>query len=82
MKDNQPIPINLARKQLSKLISRALAGEEILIARGRTPVVRLQPIERQGARAFGALRGRRSLDSAFFEDLPENELKGWDKGSR
>lgn len=64
------MPINLAKKQLSKLISRALAGEEILIARGRTSVVRLQPIERQGARAFGALRGRLFLGSAFVRRPP------------
>lgn len=39
------ITIHKAKTNLSKLIERALAGEEIVIARGKHPVVRLVPVE-------------------------------------
>ena len=38
------VTIHQAKSQLSKLIARAEAGEEIVIARGKEPVVRLAPI--------------------------------------
>ena len=48
-----------AKTQLSRLVERALAGEEVLIARAGTPLVRLQPIAPGTARRqSGALRGR------------------------
>jgi prevent-host-death family protein len=74
------ITIRQAKTQLSKLIARAEAGEEIIIARGREPAVKLTPIGiRVSKRRFGALRGKLSLPDAFFFDpLPEDELKLWD----
>jgi prevent-host-death family protein len=48
-----------AKTQLSRLVERALAGEEVLIARAGTPLVRLQPVAPGRApRQPGALRGR------------------------
>jgi prevent-host-death family protein len=48
-----------AKTQLSRLVERALAGEEVLIARAGTPLVRLQPVAPGEARREpGALRGR------------------------
>ena len=48
-----------AKTQLSRLVERALAGEEVLIARAGTPLVRLQPIAPGTARRQpGALRRR------------------------
>jgi prevent-host-death family protein len=38
------ITIHKAKTNLSKLIERALAGEEIVIARGKQPVVKLVPV--------------------------------------
>jgi len=38
------VKIHEAKSTLSKLIERACAGEEIVIAPGDHPVVRLQPI--------------------------------------
>ena len=48
-----------AKTQLSRLVERALAGEEVLIARAGTPLVRLQPVSPGRVRRQpGALRGR------------------------
>ena len=74
------VTIRQAKAQLSRLIARAEAGEEIVIARGRQPAVKLTPIRKRATRRrFGALKGKFSLPDAFFFDpLPERELKLWE----
>ena len=66
-----------AKTNLSRLIADALAGSDVVIARGSVPVVRLVPVEPQGRRVFGALKGRITLDKTFNETLPDDELDGW-----
>jgi len=66
-----------AKTNLSKLIADALAGVEVVIARGKVPVVKLVPVEPSGKRSFGALRGQISADERFGEPLPDEELAGW-----
>ena len=71
----KPVPIHRVKTELSKLIERACAGEEVVICRGKEPVVRLVPIEREPVRRrFGALKGKVTLDETFFEPLPDEEL--------
>lgn len=75
--------VHTAKTNLSKLIERAEAGEEIVIARGKKPVVRLVPLGVPAhvlrRRAFGVLKGKLKLpDSFFFDPLPEEELKFWE----
>ena len=70
--------IHSAKTNLSRLIERACAGEDIVIARGKTPVVKLVPIrEISPQRKFGAMKGRARVTKAFFEPLPEDELTKW-----
>lgn len=70
--------IHAAKTQLSRLIERAEAGEEVTIARGRTPVARLVPVrDRKAARKFGAMRGRARVTRSFFDPLPPEELQAW-----
>jgi prevent-host-death family protein len=38
------VNIRAAKANLSKLLARVEAGEEIVIARGKTPVARLTPV--------------------------------------
>jgi prevent-host-death family protein len=73
--------IRHAKTNLSKLIARAEAGEEVIIKRGNEPVVRLAPIAgRKRKRSFGMLKGKiPSLpDEFFFDPLPEEELRLWE----
>jgi prevent-host-death family protein len=76
------VTIHQAKTQLSKLIARAQAGEEIVIARGKEPVVRLAPVAGGKRRpTFGALKGKLNIpDEFFFDPLPEDELKLWEGG--
>ena len=75
------VTIHTAKTQLSKLIEQAERGEEVIIARGKTPVARLVPYGReQPKRGFGSMKGKVWLDESFWEPLPEEELKLWEGG--
>ncbi|MSP48498.1 MAG: type II toxin-antitoxin system Phd/YefM family antitoxin [Alphaproteobacteria bacterium] len=74
-----PVTIHKAKTDLSKLIARVEAGEEIVIARGKTPVARLVPVAKpKPKRQFGSMKGKIRVTEAFFEPLPEEELKLWE----
>ena len=71
------VPIHEAKAQLSKLIERACAGEPVIIARGKKPMVQLVPVAGARGREFGAMRGRAVVTDEFFESLPPDELDAW-----
>jgi prevent-host-death family protein len=67
------ISVYQARAELSRLIERALAGEEIVITRRGKPTVRLLPVEQaQPPRKPGALKGLFEVTDEFFEPLPDD----------
>lgn len=66
-----------AKTHLSRLIAEAEAGGEVVIARGNTPVVKLVPAAKKGARRPGTLRGKIEWDERFWDPLPEEELRLW-----
>jgi prevent-host-death family protein len=72
--------IHAAKTNLSKLVARAEAGEEIVLARGKDPVAKIVPMTSRPKpkRKFGALKGRIKIGTEFFEPLPEDELKRWE----
>ena len=74
------VNVSQAKTQLSRLLARVEAGEEITIARRGAPVARLVAYKPKGKRQPGALKGKIKLTDAFFEPLPEDELKLWEGG--
>ncbi|MBA3673217.1 MAG: type II toxin-antitoxin system prevent-host-death family antitoxin [Gemmatimonadaceae bacterium] len=72
--------MHAAKTNLSRLIAEAEAGEEVVIMRGATPVVRLVPMGAGGTRArvFGALAGQVTVDASFFDPLPQAEFDAWE----
>lgn len=75
----KPIPISRAKAELSKLVARACAGEDVVIARGKRPLVRLVRVDQPvPLRKFGAMKGKVHLDETFFDPLSEAELKAWE----
>jgi prevent-host-death family protein len=73
------VKVHEAKTNLSKLIARARRGEEVVISRGKTPVVRLVPIGVvQGRRQPGVLRGKLRVGPEFFAPLPPAELAAWE----
>jgi antitoxin (DNA-binding transcriptional repressor) of toxin-antitoxin stability system len=73
------IDIREAEAQLERLVERASSGEDIVIARDGTTMVRLVVASPGADRKPGALkhRGLRVPDS-FFDPLPEEELARWE----
>jgi prevent-host-death family protein len=70
------ITIHKAKTNLSRLIRKACRGEDIVIARGSEPVVRLVPIaDMRGNRKPGALKGKISYTPDAFDPLTDQELK-------
>ena len=73
------IKIHAAKTNLSKLIARAQAGEDIVILNGNRPVARLVPVAKSAAtRRFGAYKGQLAVPESFFDPLPDEELKAWE----
>lgn len=70
-----------AKTNLSELVKKAQKGEEVIITSGRdkTPVAKLEPIHPVKKKRLGALATPGfKLTDAFFEPLPEEELRLWD----
>ena len=69
--------IHTAKTNLSKLVARAQAGEEVVLARGKEPVAKIVPMTPKPKPKYGRLKGKGSVGPEFFEPLPEEELKLW-----
>ncbi len=71
------VTMHQAKTNLSKLVAQVLAGEDVVITRGATPVARIVPLVAPSTRKRGALAGQIAIDAAFFEALPAEELAAW-----
>jgi prevent-host-death family protein len=72
------VTIHAAKIQLSQLIARVEAGEQVVIARRDKPVARLVPVEpARPKRRFGSMKGKVWVGPEFFEPLPQDELCLW-----
>jgi len=68
-----------AKTQLSKLIRRVRAGEEVVIADAGTPVAKLVPIEPpKTPRVLGIDRGKIWTAPDAFDPLADEDLTAWD----
>lgn len=73
------VTVHAAKTNLSQLLARVEAGEEIILARGKQPIAKLVPFEPpKSKRQYGSMRGLIKLDESFFDPLPEEELARWE----
>lgn len=73
----EKITIHSAKTNLSKLVARAEAGEEIMIYRGDKLAAKIVPAndaEHLPDRKPGRLKGVIEWDDRFFEPLPDHML--------
>lgn len=71
----EQVNIHKAKTQLSDLVARAEAGEEIVIARANVPVVKLVPIVApKTSRCLGEAKGLVEL-APDFDELPEDLME-------
>jgi len=71
------VNVHEAKTHFSKFLSRAHAGEEIIVAKAGKPFARLMPLRDLEERLPG--RYKDAIPDSFFDDLPEDELKEWEK---
>jgi len=72
------VTIHKAKATLSRLIRDVSKGEEVVIARGKTPAAKLVPVEPlPKERKPGRLKGQFKVGPEFFEPLPPEELDLW-----
>jgi len=72
------VNMHQAKSSLSRLVERALAGEDVVIARNGQPLVRLVPIPKQREpRLPGRSKGRIWI-APDFDEMSEEELKDWE----
>ena len=70
------VNVHEAKTHLSRLLERAHAGEEIVIAKNGKPFARLVPLTPRPPRQPGLLQG--NLEGDLFAPLPEEELAAWE----
>ena len=71
------VNVHDAKTNFSRLLDRAHAGEEIILAKDGKPFARLVPLASPPERVPG--RWRESIPEAFFDPLPPEELDAWEK---
>ena len=57
---SETVNVGEAKAQLSKLIARAEAGEDVIIARNGVPTVRIVPLERPISETIALIRQERT----------------------
>ena len=72
------VNVHEAKTQLSRLPRLVEAGEEAIIARRDQPIATLVRYRPGGKPRFDAIKGKIKITDAFFEPLPEEELKRWE----
>ncbi len=68
------VNIHEAKTNLSKLIERARSGDEVIIAKAGTPMVRLVPVDRPAKRVFGSAKGLIKFKKGWDAPMTEREL--------
>jgi prevent-host-death family protein len=70
------INVHQAKAEFSALLDRAHAGHEVVISKKGKPWAKLVPVDKIVKRPLGFVVAR--VTDAFFEPLPEEELRGWE----
>jgi prevent-host-death family protein len=73
------VNIHEAKTHLSRLIERALAGEEVIVAKAGKPLVRITPIALKTP-VLGSARGTVTYQDGWDAPMTEAELAEWEDG--
>lgn len=72
------VNVHEAKTHFSRLLTRVVAGEEIIIAKAGKPIARLVPVASpEGERVLGADRGRVFIADDFDAPLPADVVAGF-----
>jgi prevent-host-death family protein len=70
------VNVQEAKTRLSQILLQAEQGDDVVIARDGTPVVRLVPVRQPASRSVGFVAG--SVPESFFAPLPDDDLAHWE----
>jgi prevent-host-death family protein len=73
------VGVHEAKTNLSRLLERVAAGEEIVITRRGEQVARLVPAHPTGKRRLGLDRGRYVVPDDFDAPLPDDVLRTFER---
>ena len=75
----ETVNVHAAKTHLSRLLDRAQAGQEFVIAKAGRPVARLGPLARGGKkRRLGLLDGKFRIPDDFNEPLPDEVIAAFE----
>ena len=74
------VNVHQAKTELSRLLARVEAGEDVVIARRGKPVARLVAYKAKARRQPDVLKGKVVIPDTIFDTLPEEELAAWENG--
>lgn len=80
----QTVTVHEAKTHLSRLLAAVESGDEVVVARGRTPIARIVPFEAltPKTRQLGWLRGDAGgsdpLAYGFWDPIPDDDLALWE----
>jgi prevent-host-death family protein len=60
-----------AKARFSELVDRALAGDEVIVARDNKPLLKLVPLAKTGSRKPGTAKGMIQMAADFDTPLPD-----------
>ena len=72
------VNVHQAKTQLSRLLARVEAGEDVVIARRGEPVARLVGCKPRSKRQPDVLKGKIVIPESFLDPLSEVELAAWE----
>lgn len=68
-----------AKTQLSKLVAKAMSGEEVIFAKNGKPLARLVPVDLPGRkRPLGSYAGQIQISDDFNAPLPPEYLEAFE----
>lgn len=73
---SRTVKVQEAKTRLSAILADVEQGEDVVIARGNTPVARLIPMQEPPERELGFVPYH--VPDSFFEPLPEDEIATWE----
>ena len=71
------VTIHQAKTNLSRLIADAVSGKEVVIARGKEPMVKLVPVAPKPKRVLGRYKGQFDVPEGLFDPMSEEDLALW-----
>lgn len=74
---SKTVKVQEAKTRLSAILAEVERGEEVVIARGDTPVARLIPIAEVPDREWAFVPY--DVPPSFFEALPDAEVVAWEQ---